>query len=185
MSEVRRDHRLPLLESDNSSTNLTGLASNFGLEMARLEEVESGSESNTAMINARDASFSWTADGDPVVRNLTFEIKQGQLCFLIGPVGSGKSTLLKGLLGETPSSQGFVYSNTSAIAFVDQIPWVRNGTIMDNILGISAFEEKWYNQVVSACALTADIAILPRGHSELTDAFKAHNTNTDKLQQRQ
>lgn len=73
--------------------------------------------------------------------------------------------MLKGLLGETPSSEGFIYTDTTEIAFVDQPPWIRNGTVQQNILGISLFEEAWYNQVVSACALLGDIAILPKGHA--------------------
>jgi len=160
-SDVRRDHRLPLLSLDElttvSTSGLSESTNDISIEMSRLASGKSQPSVSTAMIDVRGASFSWTVGDNPVVRNLTFKIQQGQFCFLVGPVGSGKSTLLKGLLGETPSSQGFVYSNTSAIAFVDQTPWVRNGTIQENILGISAFDEQWYN-------LMADIAILPRGH---------------------
>jgi len=74
---------------------------------------------------------------------------------------------LKGLLGETPSSQGFVYSDSPTTAFVDQTPWVQNGTFQDNILGISSFDEPWYSKVVHACSLDVDIANLPRGHGSL------------------
>jgi ATP-binding cassette subfamily C (CFTR/MRP) protein 1 len=68
--------------------------------------------------------------------------------------------LLKGLLGETPSSQGFVYSNFPSTAYV------QNGTIQQNILGVSTFDEPWYQQVVRACALEHDIALMPNGHGK-------------------
>lgn len=120
-SDVRRDHRLPLLSHNDSTAGLVFEESNSGLEMNIIKGSDSSAKRGKAMISAQDASFSWSAGADSVVRNLTFEIQRGQLCFLIGPVGCGKSTLLKGLLGETPSSEGFVYSNASGIAFVDQV----------------------------------------------------------------
>jgi ABC-type transport system involved in cytochrome bd biosynthesis fused ATPase/permease subunit len=120
----------------------------------------------------QNASFGWKQEelpfpaGLPAVSDVTFTLTSRQFCFIIGPVGSGKSTLLKGILGETPSSQGFVYSNSPATAFVDQTPWIQNGTIQKNILGQSSFEEPWYSQVVSACALEVDIAKLPKGNGK-------------------
>lgn len=77
--------------------------------------------------------------------------------------------MLKGLLGETPSSKGFVYSSFPTTAFVDQTPWIQNGSIQDNILGVSTFEEPWYTEVVRACALEADILNFPRGDGTLSD----------------
>ena len=105
------------------------------------------------MIVAQNASFSWVAGSGPIVRDVSFTLRRNQFCFIIGPVGSGKSTLLKGLLGETPSSQGFVYSSFPTTAYVDQTPWIQNGTIQQNILGVSTYDEPWYRQVVRAlCA---------------------------------
>jgi ABC-type bacteriocin/lantibiotic exporter with double-glycine peptidase domain len=84
--------------------------------------------------------------------------------------------LLKGLLGETPSSQGFVYSSFPSTAYVDQTPWIQNGTIQQNILGVSTFDEPWYRQVVRACALEHDIALMPKGHgkSSTSESFQRY-----------
>jgi ATP-binding cassette subfamily C (CFTR/MRP) protein 1 len=84
--------------------------------------------------------------------------------------------LLKGLLGETPSSQGFVYSSFPSTAYVDQTPWIQNGTIQQNILGISTFDEPWYRQVVRACALEHDIALMPKGDgkSSTSECFQRY-----------
>lgn len=98
-----------------------GDEANVGYEMNNIKSSDASTKGGKAMISAQDASFSWSVDAESVVRNLTFEVQRGQLCFLIGPVGCGKSTLLKGLLGETPSSEGFIYSNASDIAFADQV----------------------------------------------------------------
>merc|ERR1712093_668379 len=162
-SDARKDHRLPLTTSTESGQTST-LSSKIGhIELAPLKTSATGSSST--LLVAQHASFAWSEGGVPAVRDLNLALMRHQICFIIGPVGCGKSTLLKGLLGETPSTQGFIYSNAPDTAFVDQTSWVRNGTIQQNILGISAFEEPWYSKVVHACGLEGDIAILPKGHA--------------------
>ncbi|KAH8593398.1 putative ATP-binding cassette transporter [Bisporella sp. PMI_857] len=161
-SDARKDHRLPL---NNSFPSLTNRSSISGYELQALPRPRSDDSVHKPIIIVQDASFGWTGSGRPDVCDISFSLPRGQFCFIIGPVGIGKSTLLKGLLGETPSSKGFVYSDSPSTAFVDQTPWVQNGTIQENILGISTFEEPWYSNVVRACALEFDISKLPKGHA--------------------
>jgi ATP-binding cassette, subfamily C (CFTR/MRP), member 1 len=113
-------------------------------------------------VRVHDASFSWKED-EPVIQNVTFDVRDHSFTTLIGPVGSGKSTLLKGLVGETPSNQGFVYTKEMQVGFVDQTSWIQNGSLQSNILGVSVFERDWYATVVHACALQDDIDTLPQG----------------------
>ncbi|KAK1456724.1 ABC transporter [Colletotrichum cuscutae] len=49
------------------------------------------------------------------------------------------------------------------MAYCSQSPWLENGTLRQNILGISVFEKKWYDSVVSACGLEADLQALEKG----------------------
>ncbi len=164
-SDALQDHRLPMTPP-NRHVGSSACASLSGIELETLNTYNSNPELELNLVSIRNASFSWNTSAEPVIRDLSFNLERHKLYFLVGPVGSGKSTLLKGLLGETPSSQGFVYSSSKGTAFVDQTPWIRSGTIKENILGISNFDESWYNQVVHVCALEADIAILPKGHSQ-------------------
>ncbi|KAA8575989.1 hypothetical protein EYC84_006152 [Monilinia fructicola] len=117
----------------------------------------------STMIIAQNASFAWSQDAPVVVNDFSFSLLCSQSLFIIGPVGCGKSTLLKGLLGETPSSKGFIYTKTAKTAYVEQSPWIQNGTIQENIIGPSTFDSFWYDQVIRACALEHDISILPNG----------------------
>lgn len=56
-----------------------------------------------ALITCENASFSY--EGSTVVRDLNFEIRQGDYLCIVGENGSGKSTLMKGLLRlKTPQS---------------------------------------------------------------------------------
>ena len=41
-------------------------------------------------------------DGEKILENLSFQIKQGEILTVLGPNGSGKSVLLKTLLGFLP-----------------------------------------------------------------------------------
>lgn len=165
-SDARQDHRLPLNPSSELNEVQALGETAQGVELEEMIPKLSKPPSAIALIDVQDASFAWTTGGESVVRDVTFALPQHQFCFIIGPVGSGKSTLLKGLLGETPSSQGFVYSNFPTTGYVDQTPWIQNGTIQQNILGISTFDEPWYRQVVRACALEQDISMMPKGHGE-------------------
>lgn len=167
-SEARRDHRLLLDQPPEGGS--PGTMDEDDIELRPISQnaaVSSQTRICHALIEVQNASFAWTIGGQPVVQDVNFTIKRHAFTFIIGPVGSGKSTLLKGLLGETPSSQGFVYSGCFQAAYAEQTSWIRNGTIQQNILGISNFQEPWYTTVVHACALDQDILDFPNGHSTL------------------
>lgn len=158
---AQRDHRLDNKFSTdivNTSSDDTEPSSNIELRvMPKLPPAD-----NNVLIEVEHASFAWNTS-DPVIRDVSFHINQGSLTFVIGPVGSGKSTLLKGLIGETPSTEGFVYMKGLKAAFVDQTSWIQSGTLQSNILGISVYQREWYRSVVHACCLQDDIEILPKG----------------------
>ena len=167
-SDARRDHRLPLDQVTEDDCPV--IANGRGIELKPMPTKAAGSGQSklrSTLIEAQNASFSWRASEQPVIRDVSFTIERDQFTFIIGTVGSGKSTLLKGLLGETPSAQGFIYSDCSQAAYAEQTSWIRNGTIQQNILGISNLEEPWYSTVVRACALEQDILNFPKGHLTL------------------
>ncbi|EHK96575.1 putative Multidrug resistance-associated protein 1 [Glarea lozoyensis 74030] len=144
-------HILPLnprpdLDVTDATPEHLGFQGGGGIEL-RNRGSEDGS--NSTVMDVRNASFSWSYEAAPVVHDVSFSIRRGDITFIVGPVGCGKSTLLKGLMSETPSSKGFVYSNCPEVAFVDQTPWVQNITIRRNILGQSIFDEPWYNVLVT------------------------------------
>ena len=41
-------------------------------------------------------------DGEEIIKNLTFEVKEGEVLVILGPNGAGKTTLLRTLLGFLP-----------------------------------------------------------------------------------
>ncbi|KAJ5642139.1 hypothetical protein N7490_006139 [Penicillium lividum] len=161
-SDARRDHRITLDERMKHRSNEDSLSD--GIELQDMTPGLKYSDDKPDVIVVRDASFSWSEDSTFCIKEINLNIQKGQLCIIIGPTGCGKSTLLKGMLGETPSTKGFIYTSHPQTGFVDQTPWIRNTSFRDNILGTSIYNQEWYDEVVRACALDQDIAMLPNGH---------------------
>ncbi|PYH40178.1 P-loop containing nucleoside triphosphate hydrolase protein [Aspergillus saccharolyticus JOP 1030-1] len=163
-AESRQDHRLSSDEYPSSQERV--LQGPRDMEHKEFSDIAlSRHEAVSEVITARNVSFAWTHHSSFSVHNINLNVRKGQFCFIIGPVGCGKSTLIKGMLGETPSAEGFLYTKCRETAFVDQTPWISNQSFRDNILGASNFEETWYHEVVNACGLDQDVANLPNGHS--------------------
>lgn len=57
------------------------------------------------MLEARDISFSYQ---DPVLKQLSFEVRSGELLAVLGPNGSGKSTLLRIIVRVLSPGSGFL-----------------------------------------------------------------------------
>uniref|UniRef100_A0A3Q3L1J3 ATP-binding cassette, sub-family C (CFTR/MRP), member 2 n=1 Tax=Mastacembelus armatus TaxID=205130 RepID=A0A3Q3L1J3_9TELE len=113
-------------------------------------------------VSVCDGSFAWEKEAQPLLRNVSLDIKPGRLVAVVGAVGSGKSSLMSAVLGEMHCTKGFVNIKGS-LAFVPQQAWIQNATLRDNILFGSPHEDKRLQEVVEACALVPDLELLPGG----------------------
>lgn len=168
--EPRRDLRKVIAPSDQiqSKNHLRDPCTNselLELQPPRKPAREShvGFGINKQILSIRDGSFGWHENRPAAVQGVNLHLPGPSLTMVVGPVGSGKSTFLKGLLGETPSFKGSMQLSTREFAFCDQVPWIGNGTIRENIVGPLEFDEVWYNSVIHACALDTDFQQLPDG----------------------
>lgn len=126
-------------------------------------------------IEISQLSFSYTADGPQILRDVTLDIKAGQFVAVVGPSGSGKSTLLRCLLGfETPSSGAIFYDGQDMSALditavrrqlgvVLQNGQLLPGDIFKNIVGSSGLtiDDAW--TAARMCGLEQDIRAMPMG----------------------
>lgn len=129
------------------------------------EKSSTGHDQTTnSAITIKNGNFGWHSD-KIVLRHLNAEIPKSSLTIVVGPVGSGKSTFIKALIGEIPFAEGNVTTldRLSRIGYCDQTAFLFNGSIRDNIVGFSPFDQKRYMDVVSSTALHFDFATLPRG----------------------
>jgi ABC-type transport system involved in cytochrome bd biosynthesis fused ATPase/permease subunit len=108
----------------------------------------------------KDAAVGYTANSECVLTKLNLTVPRAQTTIIFGPVGSGKTTLLKLLLSEVPVVIGSVTRNYTHAAYCPQAPWLIRGPIRTNIVGASTWDQHWYETVVQACALSAEIESL-------------------------
>lgn len=155
--------------------------------LARPEKPENTYPGDSVSFDQATVSFPSDSEKDDedrfILRDISLEFPNGALSVISGPTGSGKSLLLAAILGEAevlsgnirvprppPVHERFDSKATAAnwilptaIAFVSQTPWIENATIKDNILFGLPFDPKRYNKVISACALTKDLAMFEDG----------------------
>lgn len=123
---------------------------------------QAGREDKCA-VKLNKASFTWNEEAsEPTLKEIDVEIKKGSLVAIVGTVGSGKSSLLAAMLGEIDKTEGQAFIN-GRVAYVAQQAWIQNETIQNNILFNESLDDKRYQKVLEACALQADLSILPGG----------------------
>jgi ABC-type multidrug transport system fused ATPase/permease subunit len=129
-------------------------------------EFEDGGENPEMFISISNGNFGWEID-KPTLQDLNFKIATSRLIMVVGPVASGKSTLCKVLLGEIPVSQAQVTMTSSfasrKIGYCDQIPYLSNASVRENIIGFSPFNKLRYREVIKATMLEPDLSTLPKG----------------------
>ncbi|KAJ3166144.1 hypothetical protein HDU88_003692 [Geranomyces variabilis] len=113
-------------------------------------------------VSIEGGEFGYTVEKGVVLHGISLRIKTGTLCAIVGNTGSGKTSLLHALLGEMEVASAKPRINGS-VAYVAQAPFVMNGTLRQNIIFMSPFKKHWFDEVVSACGLTSDIARFAEG----------------------
>ncbi|KAJ2211496.1 ATP-binding cassette glutathione S-conjugate transporter ycf1 [Coemansia sp. RSA 487] len=61
------------------------------------------------------------------------------------------------ICGEVEMTKG-TGSVVGSIALVEQVPWIMNGTLRENILFGREYDQEFYNKVIFSCALSDDIS---------------------------
>ncbi|SCO80934.1 related to multidrug resistance-associated protein [Fusarium oxysporum] len=125
------------------------------------EQVVAKETADVDAVTVQNANFQ-APDGNSLLTDINLRISPGTLNMLAGRVGCGKSSLLRAIIGELIPAEGTVKTEDS-LAYCDQVPWLRNTTIRENIVGLSPMDDKWLSTVLHACALEEDLHQLPQG----------------------
>lgn len=127
----------------------------------RLDKANNVGEESVVLENA---TLLWSKDTSHQIalQNVNFKAFKGELSCIVGKVGSGKSAFLQAILGDLHRLQGTVKVK-GQVAYVSQVPWIKNDTVKENILFGSKFDTDFYQKTITACALQEDFAIMPDG----------------------
>lgn len=101
--------------------------------------------------------------GGSILKELDFAIMPGSITGVAGPNGSGKSMLLNSILGETEVPAGEIRVQQPDIALCEQVVWLRNASIKENIIWPLPYDEPLFQKVLWCCLLDEDIQLLPEG----------------------
>lgn len=119
------------------------------------------------MIHFNRATIAPSSTADPVLHEVSLELRRKSFTVITGRAGSGKSTLMRAILNRCAVVEGTVDVDARSISLCGQDPWIQNTTFKRNIVGPSEYNHIWYNQVVFRCFLTDDIARFPDGDDEV------------------
>lgn len=121
-------------------------------------------------ISFKNVSFTYADTGIEAIKEVSFEIKQGQFVAIIGKTGSGKSTLANLLMRMYDPSSGDIliegqaldkidlHSYRSQIGFVPQEVFLFSDSIKNNIaFGLEAVTDEQVNQAAKDAAVYQNI----------------------------
>jgi ABC-type multidrug transport system fused ATPase/permease subunit len=160
----------------------------LGFEMARLylpfelsSSVQSGPQDLETFIEFRNVSFRYSENSPWILKNVSFQILQGDYVALSGKSGVGKSTIADLIIGLRTPTEGTVliaglspieYArvNTTDIAYVPQATHLIQGSIRENITlepGAANFDSVRMHKALASAHLTEFISSLPNGLNTL------------------
>ena len=155
--------------------------SRIGALLAEAPAVEDGDREPPAEAGVLQASiraFRYPVSAAPVLRNLNFALKPGQMLGLCGPTGSGKSTLLSLLQRHFDIDQGDIRyhdiplrqlridSWRSRLAVVSQTPFLFSDSVASNIaLGKPDATQEEIERAAKLACVHEDILRLPQGYA--------------------
>ncbi|XP_066297344.1 ATP-binding cassette sub-family C member 4-like isoform X2 [Branchiostoma lanceolatum] len=97
------------------------------------------------------------------LKNIKFDVKEGELVVVIGPTGAGKTALLCTIMRELAKVDGKV-DVRGTLAFAAQEPWAYPETVKNNIVDFGKpFDQEKYNRAVSVCKMERDIKGMTHG----------------------
>lgn len=126
-------------------------------------------------LSVKNLTFCYEGDARPVLRDVSLEVRPGDMVGIVGPIGAGKTTLLSLFAGlvEAPAGAVFVGGSDARelagdwtsrnVAMVPQRAFLFAGTIRYNLVLDEAFSDTELWQTLHLVGLEDDFRALPDG----------------------
>ncbi|KAK9322975.1 P-loop containing nucleoside triphosphate hydrolase protein [Lipomyces orientalis] len=152
------------VEATVAATRLRDFLVSSELQPDAVTHLDAATEPGQSAATITNGTFLWDEAGThpTALKNVSFDVKLGQLSCIVGRVGAGKSAMLQALLGDLYRESGNV-TVRGHVAYCSQVPWIMNATVKENILFGKRFHADFYEKTVRACALVEDFGVLPDG----------------------
>ncbi|XP_035707943.1 multidrug resistance-associated protein 4 isoform X2 [Folsomia candida] len=111
------------------------------------------------------ATTCWS-NGTVALNRMSVDLAGDKVVMIVGSVGSGKTAFLQSLLSELTLRSGSISAN-GVISYASQEAWIFSGDIRQNITFGTKFDDKRYDETISACSLGQDFTQLPYGDRTL------------------
>ena len=86
-------------------------------------EIQAGRVSGNQVLHVQDLTFTYPDAAQPSLRDISFDMHQGEILGIIGGTGSGKSILVQVLLGLYPADKGSISLNRDGRSPRDLSEW--------------------------------------------------------------
>ena len=130
-------------------------------ESVERDERSDNSSDERYAVCLKKCCFSWGLEEEPILKDITLNVKKGSLVAIVGRVGSGKSSLFSALMGDMYQTGGSRSAMRGSVSYVPQSAWIQNMSLRQNIVFVSDYDRGKYERVVKACALDTDFNSLP------------------------
>lgn len=154
---------------------------------ATFEELQTESDSDD--LESKEIKKDKSVKEIITLKNINLNIAKGEFICIIGEVGSGKSSLINALMGDLiyvpdevveqigeqkvdestikelfdRSRHSGIIKYSGSVSYVQQVPWIQNKTLRDNILFGEPLDEDKYNNTIEKCQLSQDFELLDGG----------------------
>lgn len=129
------------------------------------------------MLKIKNISKSFPGLCRPIIKNLSFELKEGDFCILLGANGSGKSTLMKMIAGEYLVDTGMILLNNELpIKYRDLVASVVQDISLGTLQDMTLLENMVLSYIKNR---TANFVFYKKHTEKIQDILKNLNFGID------
>jgi ATP-binding cassette subfamily C protein LapB len=147
----------------------------FEVPVTKKSDAELGDIRPQGNLRAEALTYRWRDDEKPVIDNVSFELRPGDLVCIAGEEAAGKTTLLNLLAGIAPATSGEVTVDdvniqrlsperlTRHVGYITAEPVIFRGTIRNNITRFGELEDRYARKFAALLGIDKDVAKMPTG----------------------